>query len=735
MQTDLTLADTMNPAQKSAVLTTHGPVLVLAGAGAGKTRVLVARMAHILAQRLCQPYEILAVTFTNKAAKEMKTRIIDLVGPPAEGLRYLGTFHSIAAQIVRRHAELVGLNSAFTIVDEDDQLRVLKQILEAENIDDKRWPAKQLLWLIDRFKNRGWTPDKVPAAEGAHFANGRGVKLYTLYQERLKSLNACDFGDLLLHNLTIFTQHPDVLAEYHRRFKFILVDEYQDTNVAQYLWLRLLASGHKNICVVGDDDQSIYGWRGAEVDNILRFETDFPGAAVVRLEQNYRSTAHILGAASGVIAHNSRRLGKALWTEAEGGERVKVRGVWDGEAEARLISDDIESWQRAGRNLSDAAVLVRAAFQMRAFEERFITSGIPYQVIGGPRFFERAEIRDAHAYFRLMINDDDLALERVINTPKRGIGDATVQKLSILAREQNTSMLSAARQLVASDELPGRARNALTVFIRDVDRWRGDSRLLNHQNMAETLLEESGIIDMWKADKSPSAQTRLENLKELVQSMGAFDSLSAYLEHVSLVMDLERDAGGDTVKIMTLHGAKGLEFPLVFLPGWEEGVFPSQRAIDEGGLDSLEEERRLAYVGITRAREDARISHAANRMVYGRWQNALPSRFVDEIPPEHKDEVSEVSPRSTGGGAHLQGLYAASGAGGYDSPGYQRFKNFTAPEPVKKLSAPGSFQRGDKVHHSKFGPGEVRTADGDKLTVWFKHAGEKRVMASFIERA
>ncbi|HSC20410.1 MAG TPA: UvrD-helicase domain-containing protein, partial [Solirubrobacterales bacterium] len=645
--------DGLNPEQRKAVEATEGPVLVLAGAGTGKTRVLTVRLAHLLATGRARPWELLTVTFTNKAAREMRERITAIIGPQAEGLRWLGTFHSIAAQILRRHAELVGLKSNYTILDDDDQERLIKQVLEAENIDAKRWTPKAMAGLIDHWKNRGWTPEKLPAQEGAHFANGKGERLYRLYQERLRVLNACDFGDLLLHNLTIFTTHPDVLADYHGRFRYILVDEYQDTNVAQYLWLRLLAQKSQNLCCVGDDDQSIYGWRGAEVDNILRFERDFPGAQVIRLERNYRSTSHILAAASGLISANKGRLGKTLWTEAEGGEKVVVRGVWDGEAESRLIADEVEQAKKKGRRYREMAILVRASFQMRAFEERFVLLQIPYTVIGGPRFFERAEIRDAHAYLRLVQSeDDDLAFERIVNTPKRGIGDTTVQKLLQIARLSGAPASRAARQIVLTDELPARTRTSLANFLRDLDRWRAEAGRIAHPRLMEMVLEESGYTDALRLDKTPTAQTRLENLKELVQSMGAFETLEAYLEHVALVMDLDRGPAADAVQIMTLHSAKGLEFPIVFLPGWEEGVFPSQRSLDEKGEKGLEEERRLAYVGITRAREEARISFAANRQVYGRWTSQLPSRFVDELPQAHAEASSETG--YYGGGPGMQ---------------------------------------------------------------------------------
>ncbi len=750
----------LNPEQRAAVEAVDGPVLVLAGAGTGKTKVLTTRLAHILATGRARPWELLVVTFTNKAAREMRERIAAIIGPSAEGLRWLGTFHSVAAQILRRHAELVGLKSNYTILDTDDQERLIKQVLEAENIDTKRWTPKALAGLIDHWKNRGWRPDQLPVAENAHFANNKGQAMYRLYQERLRTLNACDFGDLLLHNLTIFTTHPEILAEFHGRFRYLLVDEYQDTNVAQYLWLRLLAQKSQNLCCVGDDDQSIYGWRGAEVDNILRFERDFPGAKVVRLERNYRSTSHILAAASGLIAANKGRLGKTLWTEQNGGEKVVVRGVWDGEAESRLIADEIErakkgSTDKDPRKFRDIAILVRASFQMRAFEERFVMLQIPYTVVGGPRFFERAEIRDAHAYLRLINSDeDDLAFERIVNVPKRGIGETTVQKLLQMARLNGVSAATAARELVRTDELAARTRTSLSNFLRDLDRWRAEAERTAHARIMEQVLEESGYTDALRLDKNPTSQTRLENLKELVQSMANFETLQAYLEHVSLVMDLDRGPQADAVQIMTLHSAKGLEFPLVFLPGWEEGVFPSQRSMDESGEKGLEEERRLAYVGITRAREEARISFAANRQVYGRWTSQLPSRFVDEMPLANVEASSETGYYGGGPGMQQHGSRwdeTPSFGTGYSSPGWRRAQasNYKGSHPGRQQviegdgrlvatsagSAASDYARGDRVFHIKFGYGTVRGVEGNKLTVAFDKAGEKKVIDSFVEKA
>jgi DNA helicase-2/ATP-dependent DNA helicase PcrA len=749
----------LNPEQRQAVEATEGPVLVLAGAGTGKTRVLTTRLAHILAVGKAKPWELLVVTFTNKAAREMRERITHIIGPEAEGLRWLGTFHSVAAQILRRHAELVGLKSNFTILDTDDQERLIKQVMEAENVDAKRWTPKTLAGLIDQWKNRGWTPEKLPASEGSAFGPNKGQKLYALYQARMRVLNACDFGDLLLHNLTIFQTKPDVLAEFHRRFKYILVDEYQDTNVAQYLWLRLLGQASQNVCCVGDDDQSIYGWRGAEVDNILRFERDFPGATVIRLERNYRSTSHILAAASGLISANKGRLGKTLWTEQNGGEKVIVRGVWDGEAESRLIADEIERARKGGtekepRKYRDMAILVRASFQMRAFEERFVLLSIPYTVVGGPRFFERAEIRDAHAYLRLIQSpDDDLAFERIVNTPKRGIGETSVQKLLQIARLGGVPVMTAAREVVQTDELPARTRTQLANFLRDVDRWRAQAQTVAHARLMEQVLEESGYTDALRLDKTPTAQTRLENLKELVQSMGSFDTLEAYLEHVALVMDMDRGPQADSVQIMTLHAAKGLEFPLVFLPGWEEGVFPSQRSMDESGEKGLEEERRLAYVGITRAREEARISFVANRQVYGRWTSQLPSRFVDELPLANVEASSETGYYGGGPGMQQHGSRwdeSPTFGAGYTSPGWKRAqeRSYHGSHPGRQQVIEGegrlvavsdtahasAYARGDRVFHQKFGYGQVTGVEGNKLSVTFDKAGEKKVIDSFVEK-
>ncbi|MCK1518181.1 UvrD-helicase domain-containing protein [Bradyrhizobium sp. 190] len=843
----------LNPEQRDAVVTLDGPVLVLAGAGTGKTRVLTTRIAHILSQGRARPHEILSVTFTNKAAREMKLRLGQMLGQAVEGMPWLGTFHSIGGRILRFHAELVQLKSNFTVLDVDDQVRLLKQLLQAESIDDKRWPARMLAGLIDGWKNRGLTPGQVPAGEAAMFGNGKGGKLYASYQERLKILNAADFGDLLLENIRLFREHPDVLRQYQNRFKFILVDEYQDTNVAQYLWLRLLSQapsrpgvplsaiipgatdpaviperidpavipGHaegvnpesragedsspdsgsalsaqpgmttaaapasplKNICCVGDDDQSIYGWRGAEVDNILRFDHDFPGAKVIRLERNYRSTGHILAAASHLIAHNEGRLGKTLRTEDVDGEKVTVTGSWDSEEEARAIGEEIEELQRSGENLNEVAILVRASFQMREFEDRFVTLGLPYRVIGGPRFYERAEIRDALAYLRVINSPaDDLAFERIVNVPKRGLGDATVQMLHDHARKRRIPLFEAARAVVETDELKPKARGSLRDLILHFDRWRAQREVTAHTELAEIVLDESGYTEMWQKDRSADAAGRLDNLKELVRSMEEFENLQGFLEHISLVMDRDGGAEDEAVSLMTLHSAKGLEFDNVFLPGWEEGLFPSQRTLDEQGRAGLEEERRLAHVGLTRARRRAKLYFATNRRIHGTWTTTIPSRFLDELPTTNV-EITESKGGSGWGGSGGYGPSrfdnVESFGSSYTTPGWQRaqanrnrgqsgrgqarggFEESQSPFSGSRSDAfSGGFSRNkrgpmviegelvakstgtvsefsldDRVFHQKFGYGNVVKIDGNKLTIAFEKAGEKKVVDSFVERA
>lgn len=725
----------LNEQQKRAVSSQEGAVLVLAGAGTGKTRVLTTRLAHLLATNRANPGQILAVTFTNKAAQEMRERIAHLLGRPVEGW-WLGTFHSLAARLLRRHAELVGLKPNFTILDEDDQKRLIKQLLVADHIDEKKWPPRAIMAQIGRWKDRGLTPDKVSAAEGGDLMEGKLLHLYHEYQERLRTLNACDFGDLLLYNLTLFTTQPNILAQYRDRFRYILVDEYQDTNIAQYLWLRFLAlGGSGNICCVGDEDQSIYSFRGAEIGNILRFEKDFPGAEIIRLEQNYRSTSHILAAASGIIAQNRARLGKTLWTAENGGEKVRLLVAWDGEEEAREIGEDIEENQRRGARLGQMAILVRAGFQTREFEERFVTLGLPYRVIGGPRFYERLEIRDALAYLRIVHqSDDSLAFERVVNQPKRGIGDSTLKILHSLSRQANISLPESARQAITTDELRPVARRALTDFISQLDRWRELSAQIPHPELAEIILDESGYTTMWQNDKSIEAPGRLDNLKELVRAMEEFENLGGFLEHIQLVMENATGDPAERISLMTLHGAKGLEFDIVYLPGWEEGLFPHPRALDESGERGLEEERRLAYVGLTRARRIANVSYALNRRIHHQWQSSIPSRFIEELPKEHVERIEtsvyQALHRSTTS-SYASRLASSSSYSPSSSYGHQRRPTLDL-QASPSTTSKRSFKVGERIFHRKFGYGSIKEVEGDKLDILFDKAGRKMVMAGFV---
>ncbi len=775
--------DGLNDKQREAVEYSEGPLLVLSGVGTGKTRTLTSRIAYLLKKGRVEPSQILAVTFTNRAAGEMRDRVNELIHPLEASKVWLGTFHALAARILRRHAELVGLKSNFTILDPDDQVRLVKQELEAADIDTKRWPPRLLHWMIERWKDKGKGPEQVTAAEAGDFAGGRAVELYAAYQERLINLNTVDFGDLLLHNLSLLMEHEDIQAKYHNQFRYIFVDEYQDANVAQYLWLRLLAQKDGNICCVGDDDQSIYSWRGAEIENILRFEKDFPGAAVIRLEQNYRSTAPILAAASHLIGRNDSRLGKTLWTAAEGGDKLTLTGVWDGEEEARSVADRVEDLQRKAHALNEIAILVRAGFQTREFEERFIALNIPYRVIGGPRFYERLEIRDAVAWLRLVHStDDDLAFERIVNKPKRGLGDVALRTLHNLRADRGGSLFDTARLATSSKEFRPQARRTLDGFVQMVERWRRMAEVTSHIDLAETVLDESGYTEMWQQAKSLDAPGRLENLKELVRALAEFENIGGFLEHIALVMEATGVAQGDMVDIMTLHSAKGLEFDTVFLPGWEEGVFPHPRTLDERGIAGLEEERRLAYVGLTRARRNVHISFAANRRIHNQWASNLPSRFIDELPPEHVEVATEqglYAGRSggpggtvveaglveTGGRRRAEGFGGGGfGNGGAGSANRGRFDdgwNNTAPLAPKSGGRGGgrkriarempviidgeanlirsggasAFGQGDPVRHEKFGKGVVKRAEGDKLTVIFESVGEKKVIARFVEPA
>ena len=743
--------DGLNPMQLTAVKAQDGPILVLAGAGTGKTRVLTTRLAHLIATGAARPWSILAVTFTNKAAREMRERVTSIIGPMAEQV-WLGTFHALCAKIIRRHAELLGLQTNFTILDADDQIRLIKQLMQAEGLDDKKWPPRTLSGVIQRWKDRGLTPDKINDAEEKEFSSVRLKQIYKQYQDRLRVLNAADFGDLLLHCLTLFNENPDVLTLYQNRFTYILVDEYQDTNIAQYLWLRLLAQGRRNICCVGDDDQSIYGWRGAEVGNILKFEKDFPGAEVIRLEQNYRSTSRVLAAASKLISVNEGRLGKTLWTDGHEGEKIIVRGVWDGEEEARIVGDQVEAYQRKGTSLSQMAVLVRAGFQTREFEERFLTLGIPYQVIGGARFYERMEIRDAIAYFRVLTqHNDDLALERIINKPKRGIGSATLQTIHQLTRLERVSLWTAIENISQTDEIRPAAKKALQKVLDDFRRWQKMLDSNSHVEVAAIVLDESGYTEMLQLDKSPDAPGRLENLKELVSALEEFENLNGFLEHISLVMDNAEINDGDQISLMTLHAAKGLEFDKVFLPGWEDGVFPNQRSLDENGVTGLEEERRLAYVGITRAREGIEISFAANRRLYGTWQSSIPSRFVSELPADQIEDMSEIGlysgnqrmlSENPDENQSIDNIFGGNKQWQKYGPGFARRKQkdyisdplIAGEGYVVDRSQSSLFSSDERVFHQKFGMGTVTAVDGDKVDINFDHAGSKKVIARFLSK-
>ncbi|NCO03798.1 MAG: UvrD-helicase domain-containing protein [Alphaproteobacteria bacterium] len=722
-----TYLEGLNAPQRIAVETIDGPVLVLAGAGTGKTRVLTTRLAHILQSGRAMPGQILSVTFTNKAAQEMRRRVSSILGGQHVEGWWLGTFHALAARMLRVHADRVGLSSNFTILDSDDQVRLVKQLMDLQGIDQKKNPPKVVATKISSWKDKGLNPPDITGNDLGDEADRLALSLYRPYQERLIALNACDFGDLLLHMITIFKDpaHGDVLEDYHRRFKYIMVDEYQDTNVAQYLWLRLLAKKLNNICCVGDDDQSIYGWRGAEVDNILRFDQDFPGATIVRLEENYRSTEHILAAANGVISHNDNRLGKELFTSANSGDKIIVRGLWDGGAEARWACEEMEALQSKGWRASQMAVLVRTSFQMREFEERFIQLGLPYRVIGGPRFYERMEIRDALAYLRVVVqSSDDLALERIINKPKRGLGDSTLQTLYTHARVKQISLYVAIQDLCQTEELKPKVRGTLMRLIDDFERWKSLASSMAQSELAGLILDESGYLGMWQTDKAPDSPGRVENLKELTSSMEEFEGLQTFLEHIALVLDNQDSNNQESITLMTLHGAKGLEFDCVFLPGWEDGLFPSQRSMDENGLKGLEEERRLAYVGITRARKKAFISFVGNRRMHGSWVNAIPSRFVDELPKAHIEANSEM------------GMYSAGGNQGrsshWDSSGIGVQSRLVVEVERKTISG---FSMGTRVFHEKFGYGKIIHIDGQKLDVAFEKSGQKRVMDSFVRQA
>jgi len=633
----------LNKNQKEAIIDLEGPCLIVAGAGSGKTRVLTSRVVHIIKEKKAWPNQILCVTFTNKAAREMQNRIANFLKEKQTSIPWLGTFHSVSAKLLRRHAEAVGLNSRFTIIDQEDQLRLIKNICKAENIDIKKIAPKFIVAFINQWKNKGLLPKDVVVKKGLPLENAI-LKVYKFYQERLKILNSCDFGDLILHCVTMFENNSDILELYLKNFKYILVDEYQDSNHIQSKWLNLLAKKNNNICCVGDDDQSIYSWRGAEIKNFLNFNKTYKNTKIIKLEQNYRSTQNILSAASGLISKNNDRLGKKLWTDGKDGELIKLTCYKNGREEATGISDIIEQKLKKKYSLNSISILVRAIFQTREFEERFLKIGMGYRVIGGTKFYERAEIKDSVAFLRIVNQkNDDLAFERIINVPKRSVGDSTIKQLYDWARKNKKSLEDSAVELLQLNKIKPKAKLGLVKILNLFNKWRLDLKEKKHYELMEIILDESGYSKMLKDKKDLENEGRLENLKELIRGMHDFDNLQGFLEHVALATSIDQDWDGKKVNLMTMHAAKGLEFDAVFLPGWEEGLFPHQKSLEEKGDLALEEERRLAYVGLTRAKKESFISFVMSRLYRGDWVESLASRFIDELPEENikKEEIKE----------------------------------------------------------------------------------------------
>lgn len=749
--------DDLNPEQRQAVETTEGPLLVLSGAGTGKTKVLTTRIAYIIQQRKAMPWQILAVTFTNKASKEMKSRLERLIGGDAFSV-WLGTFHAIGIKILRKFGDRIGLSPNFIVLGSDDQERMLKHLMTDAGIDTKKYTPATMLEIIQRWKDKGLMPHQVTGANHSAFCDGQALYFYQQYQAKLKALNAVDFGDLLLLPLVLFQENPDILSHYQKQFKYILVDEYQDTNVAQYLLLRLLAKGYQNICCVGDDDQSIYSWRGAEVENILTFQTVFPAAKIIRLERNYRSTGHILHLAAGLIAHNEGRLGKTLHPadEANRGEPVYVKGFFNGNQEAEHIVQMIEAEQKKGIPLSDMAILVRASFQTRLFEEILIRYGIPYKIIGGFKFYEREEIKDAVAYLRLALNqNDDLAFMRIVNKPKRGIGAQAMEALDKTAREKRLSLFDA----IAWAPLRPSVRKTLDSFTSIIKKGWQLAQTEKPSDTAKLLLEQSGYIQMWQLDKSAESEGRLENIRELYNVLDDFESIESFIEYATLVTDADENISGDQLVVMTLHASKGLEFNTVFLPGWEEGLFPHQKTLEESGDIGMEEERRLAYVGITRAKRKVVISFANNRRMYGQWINAMPSCFIDELDPldiktERPNEYSSYADFNAVRPAwgKTRGFYAYETEdeekpfykrkderpfSRFDQEtitnGFEEERPFETHKFVKGLKSIKSGRLGKRVHHETFGCGTVIREEGDRLEIRFNSGNVRKIMARFVE--
>ena len=734
--------NSLNNQQKLAVSNTEGPLQVLAGAGSGKTKVLTSRIAYLIQQKKCFGQQILCVTFTNKAASEMRERVLKLVNSKSVAFPWLGTFHSICNKMLRKNAEAVGLKPNFTIIDTLDQIKLIKNILSAENIDIKKNPPKQIAFYIDQWKNKALLPEQVKL-KNQEFNLVNALKVYKIYQKRLLVMNCVDFGDLILHVVTILKKFEDIKKIYQRNFKYILVDEFQDTNYVQNLWLQLLTSEKKNICVVGDDDQSIYSWRGAEVKNILEFKNNYQNTQTIKLEQNYRSTENILNSATSLISNNEDRLEKNIWSELGDGEKVKIKSYFDGISEATGISDIIEQNLSKKFKLNEISILVRAAFQTREFEERFIKIGLPYRIIGGLKFYERSEIKDALGYLRLINqSSDDISFERIINNPKRSIGDSSIKKIHDFAREKDLSLFDASQEILKENILKPKTIQNLKSFLVNMISWKQKSKDIDHISLLEIVLDESGYSSMLKNERTPEADARLENLKELKSSMKNYSSLNEFLENISLQTAIDEEWDGEKINIMTIHSAKGLEFDAVFLPGWEEGLFPHQKSIDEKGADGIEEERRLAYVAITRAKKELFISFANQRKFYGRqndnydFYSSLQSRFIDEID----DKYTEISIGDT---VEDEFIFDQDFniEGKKNSPGWNRLKSNFAnknEENIKTISYTENFTDftvGETVKHEGFGLGKIIHIDGNKLLINFKEQGEKKVIDKFIQKA
>ena len=646
MQEKRNFLQELNEEQTVAVLNTDGPTLVVAGAGSGKTKVLTSRLAYIVKEKKAWPNQILCVTFTNKAAKEMRDRVIKILGEKLNSLSWLGTFHSISVKFLRRHAEALGFKSNFTILDVDDQKKLIRNICKAENIDAKKIAPQFIIALIDRWKNKGLLPDDVKLSK-KHIFENQILKVYKIYQKKIKDLNACDFGDLILYCVKLFEKNHDIRSIYSNNFKYILVDEYQDTNFIQNKWLNLIVNENKNICCVGDDDQSIYSWRGAEIKNFLSFDKVYPDCKIFRLEQNYRSTKNILDTASYLISHNKDRLGKKLWSDGQKGDLVKLNCYRNGKEEAQGVGDIIEQNIKKKNSLNNIAILVRAIYQTRQFEERFLKIGVNYRIIGGTKFYERAEVKDAICYLRVINQKfDDLAFERIVNTPRRGLGETTIKQLHEYSSKSNLCLEDSVRKLIELDKFKPKIKATIKHLLDFLTKWRADLKTNKHYDLLKIILDESGYSEMLKNKKDLENENRLENLKELLRAMRDYDNLQGFLEHVALATSIDQKWEDERVNIMTMHAAKGLEFDIVFLPGWEEGLFPHQKSLEEKGDFALEEERRLAYVGITRAKKEAHISFAMQRTYHGEWMDSLPSRFVNEIPEDsvekNEDPIREV---------------------------------------------------------------------------------------------